>query len=182
MSQKPTIKIIEGLKKLQEFLRKAEDLRQKIAKHCSHYDYEKEVYSDQTGKVKGWVQAHGDLIKQILKLRLAIQRTNLETEVVIGIGGEAVTQSLAAWIHRRRDLAELELKAWKALQDTDTDGRPLREGKHKMTGGDQMDVVIKRHYDPEERDNALDILMNEPLLIDAKLEVTNAVTDLKYYD
>jgi hypothetical protein len=44
-----------------------------------------------------WIQAHGDIMKEILKLQIAIQKTNLLTPVTIEIGGKQVTKSIAFW-------------------------------------------------------------------------------------
>jgi hypothetical protein len=167
------MKIIEAMKQIKDLSRKAEDLRTKISKCSADLDHETPLYPDQYTKVGEWVQGHSDILKEILKLRVAIQRTNLATEVTIELGGKAVTKSIAEWVHRRRDLAGIELLAWKHLTD-----RGLKEGTFVQSTGEKKDVKIRRYYNPEQRDKQLDLFQSEPVLIDSKLEVINAITDL----
>ena len=75
------MKLIEAMKQIKDLQRKAEDLRKKIAVHCVDMSYETAVYPDQRAQVGSWLQAHGDIVKEILRLRVAIQRTNLATPV-----------------------------------------------------------------------------------------------------
>ena len=167
------MKIIEALKKIKDLQRKAEDLRGKIGKYCVHYDYETPTYQDQKGKVSEWLQAHMGIVKEILKLRLAIQKTNVLTLVDIEIGGKKVTNSIAGWIHIRRDLAKMDETAWGQLGD-----KGLKEGISRNTSGESVPVKIVRCYEPTERDKNLEMYRQEPMLIDSTLEVVNAVTDL----
>jgi len=167
------MKIIEAMKQIKDLQRKAEDLRKKIQQCSADLDIETPLYEDQFGKVKGWLQAHGDLCKEVLRLRVAIQRTNIVTNASVELGGKEVTKTIAEWIHRRRDLAATELLAYKMLTD-----RGLKEGQIKQSTGETREVHIRRYYNPEERDKAIDFLQSEPLMIDSRLEVVNAVTDL----
>lgn len=167
------MKLIEALKQIQDLQRKAEDLRGKVGEHSAHLNVESPVYPDQRKKIDGWLKAHSDIIAEILRLRVAIQKTNLETVVAIEIGGKKIEKSIAEWIHRRRDLANLEYLAWKKLTD-----RNLKEGIFKESTGAEREVKIVRYYDPEEKDRKLDEYQSEPMIIDSRLEVINAVTDL----
>ena len=167
------MKLIEALKKIQDLQRKAEDIRQKIQAHSAHLNYETPVYPDQKKQVSEWLQMHSGVLKEILRLRIAIQRTNLETNVTIELGGKNVTKTIAEWIHRRRDLAQMEQAGWAMLTD-----RNLKEGIMRESTGAEKEIKIIRYYDPEERDRNLELYVSEPGLIDARLEVVNAVTDL----
>ena len=169
------MKIIEGMKKIKELQIKAEDLRKKVATYCADQSHETPIYGkDQAEKIKEWVQSHGDILKEILGLRVAIQRTNIQTSVTIELDGKQVQKSIAEWIHRRRDLAGLELALWTGIGD-----RGLREGIVKTSTGETMEVKIRRYYDPSERDKRMELYRSEPSVIDRTLEVTNAVTELK---
>jgi len=167
------MKLIEALKQIKDLQRKAADLEDKVSKHSAYLSIETPVYKNQKTQVSEWVQAHSDLLKEILRLRVAIQRTNLVTPVTIELGGKSVTKSIAEWIHRRRDLAGLEAQMWSKLTD-----RSLREGTIKQSTDQLVEVKIVRCYSPEERDFALNLYQSEPTLIDSRLEVINAITDL----
>ncbi len=161
------------MKQVKDLQRKSEDLRTKISKCSADLDNETPLYANQREMVDGWLQAHSDICKEILSLRIAIQRTNLVTMVTVDLGGKSVTKSIAEWIHRRRDLANQELAAYSMLTD-----RSLREGSIKQSTGEVKEVKLRRYYDPEKRDKMIDMYKSEPTLIDSKLEATNAVTDL----
>jgi len=167
------VKIIEGLKQIKDLMRKQEDLVRKIGNHSAYLDYETPVYKDQKRQVDEWIQSQRDVLKEILRLRIAIQRTNLLTKVEIVLYGAPVTKTIAEWIHRRRDLAPLEMQAWRHLTD-----KNLKEGKLPQSSGDAIDVRIVRCYDPVVKDTAVNALASEPSTIDSKLEVVNAITDL----
>jgi len=169
------MKIIEAMKKIKDLQIKADDLRKKVSTYCADQTIETPVYGDnQEKQVKEWIQSYGDIIKEILKLRIGIQRTNLGTRVTIELGGKQVTKSIAEWIHRRRDLAEYDKSIWSVLGD-----RGLREGIIKTSTGESQEVKIRRYYNPKERDEKIELYRSEPSIIDSTLEVTNAVTDIK---
>lgn len=167
------MKLIEAMKKIKDLSVKAEDLRTKIKQHSADLNYETPVYADQRAQVDGWLQAHSDILKEILRLRTAIQRTNLDTKVPIDLNGKTVVHSIAEWIHRRRDLANTEAAAWAGLTD-----RGLKEGVAQQSSGAAIEVKIRRYYDAKTRDENIAKYKSEPHIIDSTLEVTNAVTDL----
>jgi hypothetical protein len=168
------MKIIQAMKSIKDLTVKCTDLRAKVGKYCADLNIETPTYPDTKAQVSEWIQAHGDILKEILRLRVAIQRTNLATEVTIVIDGTSVTKSISGWIHRRRDLATLEMNMWTQLSD-----RGLKEQNVQTTqGGPITEVRIRRHFDPVERDRRHELYRSEPALIDGVLEVTNAVTDL----
>lgn len=167
------MKIIEAMKQIKDLQRKAADLRDKIGQCSADLDFETPKYTDQAEKIRGWLQAHQDILKEVLRLRVAIQRTNLATIVEIELGGQNVSKTIAEWIHIRRDLSKLRLDCWSRLTD-----KGLKEGQVKQTDGTIRDVKIRRYYTPETRDENISQAKSEPLLIDARLEVVNAITDL----
>lgn len=167
------MKIIEAMKELKRLNVKVDDLRGKISKYCADLDIENPTYPDQRGQVREWIQSYSDSLKEIARLRVAIQRTNLATNVKIELGNKQVEKSIAEWIHRRRDLAKLEQAGWAALTD-----RNLRDGKAKTTSDALVDVKVRRYFDPAERDEKVALYRDEPSIIDGTLEVVNAVTDL----
>lgn len=167
------MKLIEALKKTKDLARKADDLKRLVKDHCAITSLEKEKYPNQTQKVDGWIQAHSDILKEILRLRIAIQKTNLETTVSIELNGKAVEKSIAEWIHRRRDLANSEREIWSMLTD-----RGIKEGYMQGSTEDGVKVEIRRFFNPSERDEKIDEFSSEPSIIDSRLEVVNAITDL----
>lgn len=167
------MKLIEALKQIKDLQRKANDLEDKVRRHSAYLSIETPVYENQKLQVREWIQAHSDILKEILRLRIAIQKTNLATEVTIEFESVAVTKTVAEWIHRRRELASQEAHMWRGLTD-----RGLKEGTIKQSNEEPAEVKIVRCYDPAERDQAINLFESEPIVIDSKLEIVNAVTDL----
>jgi hypothetical protein len=173
------VKIIEGLKKTKDLLRKADDIRSKLALHCADLDAEKPAYETveiQKKQIADWLQMHSDILKEIERLRLAIQRTNLVATVTVEVvDGTYVEKTIAAWIHRRKDLSKLEATAWNALTN-----RGLRPQNYRPSPtSDEMKIAnIRKYYDQQERDKKVEDFTSEPLRIDAALEIANATTDL----
>lgn len=168
------MKLIQAMKQLKDLMAKAEDLRGKVAQFCADLSIETPTYADQKRQVAEWIQSHGDILKEVLRLRVAIQRTNIQTPVTIELDGKQVTKSIAEWIHRRRDLAKLDQDMWARLSD-----RGLKEQNVQTTpGGAVTEVRIRRYFDPAEKDRKLALYRSEPSVIDATLEIINATTDL----
>ncbi len=168
------MKLIQAMKKLKDLKAKAEDLRDKVGKFCADLTIETPMYPDQRGQVAQWMQAHHDVLTEILHLRLAIQGTNLATKVAIELDGKHVTKSIAAWVHRRHDLAKLDMDMWGKLGE-----RGLKEQNVQTTqGGVITEIRIRRYFDPAERDRKIELYRTEPSIIDATLEIVNATTEL----
>lgn len=170
------MKLIEGMKLIKELQLKANDLRDKVKQYCADFDFETPMYPDQKRQISEWIQAHSDILKNILGLRVSIQRTNLATPVTIEIGGKSVSKTIAEWIHRRRDLAKEEFTMWAGLSD-----KGLKEGQTlpaTSPGVAPTPVKLRRYYDPSERDAKVELYRSEPGIIDRTLEVVNATTDL----
>lgn len=168
------MKLIQAMKMLKNLAIKAEDLRKKVANASADLSIETPAYPDQRGQVSAWIQSHSDILKEILGLRFAIQKTNILTPVTIELGGKQVTKTIAEWIHRRRDLAKLEMEMWGKLTD-----RNLKEQNVQTSpGGAVTEVRIRRYFDAAARDVSIELYRSEPSVIDATLETVNAVTDL----
>jgi len=74
---------------------------------------------------------------------------------------------------RSGDRAGKEMNVWKVLTD-----KGLKEGFIKESSGEQREIKIIRCYEPEARDVMVDLYISEPMIIDSRLEVINAVSDL----
>lgn len=167
------MKLIEALKKVKDLLRKADDIKEKISKHCSDLDCETPVYENQKAVVSAWIQAHSDLLKEVEMLQFRIMKTNISTKMCVEIDGNFIEKSIFEWMSRRKTLAEKELSCWKCLGD-----RGLREGAVNQSSGSVLMVKIRRYFDPEKRDQKIFVFSSEPSIIDGKLEIANCVTDL----
>lgn len=172
------MKIIEALKKTKDLKRKADDIRDKLKNFCADLDADTPAYETperQKSQIAEWLQSIADILKEIERLRIGIQKTNLATEVPVEVAdGKIVTKSIAAWIHRRKDLATLEAVAWKCLTD-----RNLQPKNYTIEGSNEFRVAnVRKYYNQKERDEKVEDFTSEPSRIDAALEVVNATTDI----
>ncbi len=167
------MKIIEALKKTKDLARKADDLLGKIQHYCCDMDYENPTYPDQKGQINSWLQAHKDVIKEIGRLKFCIQKTNVLTQVTIHFDNTEVTKSITEWIERRKSLAAAERQAWSRLGN-----KNLKDVRLQNTSGVVYDSKVRYYYDPVQKDKMMELLASEPSLIDSKLEIINATTDL----
>ena len=168
------MKIIEAMKAVKDLSRKADDIADKVHTYCADHSHETARYGErQAEQITEWTQAHSDLIKEIARLKIAIQRTNLDTMVTIELGGVKVTKCIAEWVLRRRELAEKQREMWRRMND-----RNLQEGFVTNSTGEKTMVKIRRYYDPRKRDVMVEMYHSEPSKIDGTLEVVNAVTEV----
>lgn len=167
------MKIIEALKKCKQLRKKANDLMVKVKENSAMLNCETPLYEKPEEQIKEWIQSHHDTVKEIEKLMLAVNKTNLNTLVKIKIGNNDIEKSISAWILRRRELALLERDIWKSQTD-----RNLKEGQIKESTGNVLEIKVIRYYNPKERDLKVELYDNEPIIIDSTLEVINAQTDL----
>lgn len=167
------MKIIEALKQIKDLTRKADDLRDKVRSHCADMDYEAPLYPDQKAQVSQWLQAHRDVVKNIGDLKFSIQKTNINTFVTINLDGADITKTITEWISRRKELALKEREVWSSLWD-----KNLKDLRLQQSAGQIIDAKVRRYYDPIERDRRMSSLASEPSIIDGKLEIVNAITDL----
>lgn len=175
------MKLIEGLKQIKDLKRKAEDIRGKIEAHCSDMDADTPAYKtveEQRQQIADWLQSHHDIIKEIENLRLRIQRTNLAVMVIINLNGNNVQKSIAAWIHRRKDLSGLERAAWYCLSGRRLQPMAIRENPRDPNSEVSKIVQVRKYYDQKERDIKVEEYTAEPAKIDAALEIANATQDL----
>lgn len=168
------MKIIEAMKRIKANKEKVADLQSKIAAVCANLSHETPLYGTETRqKVEEWAQSCTDISQENIRLLTAIQRTNLATSATIELGGKSVTKTLAEWVWRRREYANLDFQTWAKLTD-----RGLKEGFMQSSTGTPTEVKIVRHFDPVKRDEMIAMFRAEPHEIDAALEVVNAVTEL----
>lgn len=171
--EKTPMKLIEAMKKVKGNREKIADLQSKIAQNSAHLSHETSAYDNPKEKIKEWAQTCDDLSKESVSLLTRISKTNIATQVTIDISGKKVTKSIAEWIWRRREFADIDLKTWRAMND-----RGLKEGQMQSSTGNPIDVKIVRNYDIGLRDKKMDEYSSEPREIDSTLEITNAITDL----
>ncbi len=167
------MKLIEALKQLKYLMKKAEDYRRNASQYSADMEFDQPPFPDMKMKVAEYMQGHSDLIREINHLRYRLQKTNVLTQVTLQLHGKAVTKSIYEWIQRRKELADLELKAWQGLTD-----KGLTDRLYQQTNGASAPMKMRRYYDPVEKERRVAELKLEPVLIDSALEIANCQYDL----
>lgn len=168
------MKIIEGLKKVKHLEKKINDLTEKIGKYCADTELDEPIYADQKGQISQWLQSVHDSTLEIERLKYRINKTNISTLVKIEINGKHIEKSIYEWILRRTKLARFDEGAWKTLSDRGLQALAYR----KSQDGTTKQYNVRLYYDPKEKDSKISEFMEEPSLIDGRLEIVNAITDL----
>lgn len=171
------MKIIEAMRRIKYNQEKIADLQNKISAISAYQDIQPTEYKDQAPSVcAAWVQTCMDLSLENVRLNVAITKTNVLTPVTINIGGKDITKSIAEWILRRRIYAKSDEITWSRL--TDKGLKPV--GYMKEEDGKQIPAFSKviLCFDPKQRDEKIAEFRSEPSLINAALEIVNAITDL----
>jgi len=170
------MKLIEAMKRVKLNKEKIADLQNKIQQNAANTTLDTPLYPEPRQKIDEWLQSCTDLSQECVRLVCAIQRTNLQTMAAIEVEpGLTATHSIAAWVWRRREYSQLDLKTWASLGD-----RGIKEGHMASTVPGQVPIEVKivRHYNPVLRDQKASMYRSEPSNIDAALEIVNATTDL----
>lgn len=167
------MKIIEALKQTKDLERKSKDILEKIQKYCADMDYETAVYADQRTEVGKWLQSYRDIVREIGRLKFCLSKTNVTIKVTIVIDGNEITKTICEWIERRKKLCAMERLAYANLSN-----RGLKDVRMQQSAGQIIESRVRYYFDPLLKDKMMDILGAEPSLIDSKLEIINATTDL----
>lgn len=167
------MKIIEAMKKVKANREKIDDLQVKIRDNSAHLSHETSPYDNPRKKVQEWAQSCRDLSQESASLLTAISATNHATKVAINVGGDSIEKTIAEWIWRRREFADIDMRTYASMGD-----RGLKEGQMDSSTGQPIQVTIVRNYDVYLRDQMVAHFREEPHAIDSALEVVNATTDL----
>ena len=172
--------ITEALAELKTISKRIEKKRSFVTSYLLRPDAQKDPLIKEGGSpelVKRERQAIKDLEKRHIAIRMAIQRSNLETVITV----EGISKSVAEWLTWRkevapdvqRDLNNLKLTIERARQAVQKLG-----GSVVVPGADSkpQDIVVN----VEERELASDMELMESILgtLDGQLSLRNATTTI----
>lgn len=172
------MKLIEALKNLTTIQKRMAKNNEDLTKYCSYVSTEVlpyETEEKQRGEVARLLQANHDLQAEYIRLKIAIEHTNLGTRVKFTSG----EYSIAELITIRRTTGALHRATYKALNIAPALTR-LQATMRTGVEATNPPKVIPLYSQPEadkvlrDWDEFLDT-------IDARLEVVNAETELTNY-
>jgi hypothetical protein len=168
------VKIIEAMKRLKVILKRIQDNTQQIGVYSSILSTEKPAFESETEqkkKVSGLVQANTDLMEEYLRLKRAIEATNLKVTVEIAGRSWVISDLLVI----KRVLAQPMVNTYNAMSTASADQRAM-QGFGKTAEGAMPQAI--RMYDETARLKGISEWQEIYSAIDARLEVVNATTDL----
>ena len=169
------MKIIEALKNLKTIEKRIESNCQKITQYCSYISCETPVFETeerQRQEVQSLIQANGDLQKEYLRLKIAIERSNIETNVFILGKNYKISELIAI----RRGLGACMRKTYESLNPRLSMDKLSAVYRSGMDATNPPRVIhLYKESEKNERLKEIEELLSS---IDAALEITNATTDL----
>lgn len=165
------MKLIEAMKELKLIEKRMEKNAEQITKYASGLSNEKEIFgsdSKQRAEVQALIQSNTDLFYNYIKLKKAIEKTNMETIVSFSIGDFSITELLVI----KRKMSSYITSTYNALNTK------VADSKYYTLKTEKADINIVRYYEEEEKNKNLNKWQNFFESIDGRLEVVNATTDL----
>ena len=114
-------------------------------------------------------------VLEIGQLKYRIQKTNAFTLAQIRIGNNYIKMTVAEWIVRRQELADLEALNWTVLTNR---GLTALSVPPSTPGGQSSTIGVRLYYDQAFRDAKVAEFTSEPSLIDQTLGTVNNMTPL----
>lgn len=168
--------LIEGMKKLKVLEKHIGRNTERIQQYASIASTDRPFFAtekEQENEVEKLIQSNQDLVAEYLHLKKRVDMTNLTTKVTIG----KEEFHLADLLILRRGLSKLMQKTFQALNDTQGQAR-LMQMRQSVQGATEKAPHVVRLYDETEKIEGLQYWQGLDDLIEQRLEVINATTDL----
>ncbi len=174
------MKLIEALKNLKTIEKRIQKGCEQISEYFAYVSVETphfETQEKQTEQVHSLIQGNLDLAKEYLKLKSAIEHTNLTTKVTIGHR----THTINELITLRRVSGKFTLMTYGAINPNGAKTR-LQQFYNKSGGVNPIEPArIIVCYKEEDKNKHQQEWTDFLAQIDGKLEVVNAETELAGY-
>ncbi|MDD3917667.1 MAG: hypothetical protein PHX00_10980 [Synergistaceae bacterium] len=166
------MKIIEGMKRLRVIEKRMESQRNAVTEYASKLSTEMprfQTKEDQAKEVASLIQSNNDLCAEYLRIKRSIEYTNLKVSVEL----QGKAYSISDLLVVKRKLADRMVATYRALNDTVARDRLRNAPKFD---GETPKVEIL--YDERTKLDNIRKWQDLADIIDSRLEVINATTDL----
>ncbi|HPR91019.1 MAG TPA: hypothetical protein PLD93_06270 [Synergistaceae bacterium] len=166
------MKIIEGMKRLRVIEKLMESQRNAVTEYASKLSTEMprfQTKEDQAKEVASLIQSNNDLCAEYLRIKRSIEYTNLKVSVEL----QGKAYSISDLLVVKRKLADRMVATYRALNDNGAQSR-LRNAP-KFDGETPKVEVL---YDERTKLDNIRKWQDLADIIDSRLEVINATTDL----
>jgi hypothetical protein len=181
------MKLVEALKNLKTIEKRVDKNCEQIQQYASAVSTETlpfETEERQRQEVSSLIQANHDLEKEYLKLKTAIEHTNLSTKVHIGERMHTISEliTIKGAAKGKPGIGRFRLKTHQALTPAPAMSR-MQQLFNKQGGIDaQNPPKVIPFYKEEDKNRQLKDWEEFMSQIDGKLEVVNAETELQHYN
>jgi hypothetical protein len=177
--EKREMMIIEGMKRLRVIKKRMANNIESVNKYAAIVSNERPMFGsedEQKKEVKQIIQSNLDLLKEYLKLKKRIERTNLQT--VVEIGG--VNYTISDLLILKRELVQLVVQTYDALNTNQAQMKlNALSRQHHVAGQQGESLRIDHMFDEKEKNKELRKWQDLYDNIDSRLEVINATTPLQ---
>ena len=162
------MKLIEAMKELKTIEKRMVKNAEKVTEYASSLESERMQFDnekEQKKEVSSLLQANEDLLTEYLRVKTAIEKTNLETKVDI----EGKVHTISELLIVKRRMAKFMTNTYTSLNESKA--RNLKSGRN-----DNPKTVV--FFDEKKKNEKLEHWENLYERIDSRLEVVNATTEL----
>lgn len=166
------MKIIEGMKRLRVIEKRMEQQQNLITEYASKLTTEMPRFQskdEQAAQVASLVQSNADLFDEYLRIKRAIEYTNLNVTVEM----QGRTYTISDLLVIKRKMGSRMVKTYQALNDSTAQYRHKHTPKYE---GESPRVEIL--YSEKDKLDNIRKWQDLTSMIDSRLEVINATTDL----
>ncbi|MDI9388397.1 MAG: hypothetical protein QM441_04110 [Synergistota bacterium] len=166
------MKIIEGMKRLRVIEKRMDSQRRAITEYASKLTTEMprfQTKEDQAREVASLIQSNNDLFAEYLRIKRSIEYTNLKVTLELQKSVYTISDLLVI----RRKLADMMVATYRALNDD--------MAQHRLRNTPRYDgetPKVETLYDEREKLENIRKWQDLSDMIDSRLEVVNATTDL----
>ena len=173
-----TMTIVEGMKRLRLITKQIESQMEDIKKYASKSSFV-ESYplgskEDHENQIKSLIKSNEDLIVEYVRIKSAIEYTNLITKVDL----RGKTYTISDLLTYRRKVGILLLRTHQSLDDSEAE-RTNRAYLNNSASKDTK-VATERFFDEKMKLSKLREIQDFLGSIDGRLEVVNATTELMF--
>jgi len=168
MGKKMTV--AQGMKEMKLIDQKAEKRIQYVRALCARPSDQKPIFEKQTEKVASLRQSVQDLVARKCRIRAAIQKSNLETNVE----WKGKTYSLQEILFLKQEGAGTLRKLLLSLDSTQAER--MVEAKKGRDQNSSVELVL--HFDPADRERALEVHMDLMGNLDVLIDGSNHRTEI----
>lgn len=176
--EKREMMIIEGMKRLRVIKKRMISNIESINKYAAIVSNERPMFGsedEQKKEVKQIIQSNLDLLKEGLKLKKRVERTNLQ--IVVEMDGEKYT--ISDMLILKREYVQLIVQTYDALNTNQAQMKlNAMSRQHHVAGQQGESLRIDHMFDEKEKNKELRKWQDLYDNIDSRLEVINAITTL----